>query len=60
MATNSKQGLPEGTKWKVNMEKNGKTMYMMVYGPRKDQAIASVEDDVKGTGWTVTGAEKAD
>ena len=61
MATNSKQGLPEGTKWKVNMMRNrdGATMYMMVYGPRKEQAIASVKDSVKGTGWTVTGAEQA-
>lgn len=62
MATNSRQGLPKGTKWKVNMSRNrdGETMYLMVYGPRKEQAIAIVKASVRGTGWTVTGAEPAE
>lgn len=44
MATNSKEGMPEGTKYKVNLEKAGKTNFMMVYALDKDEAIASVQE----------------
>lgn len=60
MTMNSKNTvMPKGEKYKVTVEKEGKTDFMMLYAKNEEDALSIAKEVWSGTSWKPVKAERA-